>query len=178
MLERAMVTPRVVARLAEDRLRRPRAAREALLGVVAAAAVSPQIVDRTIARVAHRRRALPDVTELVLADVAAGPRRRAERWAALDRSVGLDAQTRAPHPAGRHVALREGAFQLALDRTEVADVVARPEQHARLATAIGELPEHRKQLEHVVRLKQNVRLVGGAAHRNGELDLPAVDAVR
>src|SRR5262249_33577705 len=94
-LERAVVAHRIVARLAEQRLRGPRAAAAAFVGVVTGAAEAPQIVDGAVADVAHRRAALPDVDEPRVAHVAAGPARGRQRRAALDRAVGFDAE--APH---------------------------------------------------------------------------------
>ena len=94
-LERAVMTHRVVARLAEQHLARPRAAALADVGVVAARAVAPQRLDAAVAVVAHRRRALPDVDEPRIAHVAAAPRLGRQRRATLDRAVGLDAD--APH---------------------------------------------------------------------------------
>ena len=73
---------------------------------------------------------------------------------------------------------RQRAAQRRLVRTEVADVVARPQQHVGFLAARCEPLEHREQLEQIVRLEEPVGLIGGAAHRDGELDLPAVHAVR
>src|SRR3954462_15305478 len=80
-LQDAVMTERVVPRLAEQRKRRPGAAGAAHVGVVAAATISPEIVDGAIAHVAQRRRALPDVSQRGVPDVAAGPRLRLQRWA-------------------------------------------------------------------------------------------------
>src|SRR5690606_13797599 len=143
-LERAVVAVGVVAGLAEETEARPRAARPADVGVVAGAAVAPEILDGAIARVAQRRAALPDVPEAVVADVAAGPRLGGQRGAALDRSVGLDAERRAARAARGHVPARHRPAQRALVGAEVADVVAWPDPHARLVAARLERGQQRE----------------------------------
>jgi hypothetical protein len=74
----------------------PRAPAHALLGVVAAPAVAPEVARRAVARVAERLAPLPDVLERRVADVSARPRRGRQRGAALDGAVRLDAERRAP----------------------------------------------------------------------------------
>jgi len=78
-LERAVVAVRIVAGLAEERVSRPGAAAQALLGVVAAAAEPVQVVDRPIAREAQGGRPLPDFLRRVLAQVAADVGARGKR---------------------------------------------------------------------------------------------------
>src|SRR6185369_10163508 len=102
---------RVVARLAEQAEPRPGAAGAALVGVVAALAVAPEIVDGAVAHVAQRRRPLPDVAQRGVADVAAGPGHRLQRRTALDGAVGLDAQRAAAGPARRRVTARHPPAQ-------------------------------------------------------------------
>ncbi len=65
-----------------------------------------------------------------------------------------------------------------LVRPEVADVVARPQHDAGLVAPRLEAREQREQLEQIVGLQQHLGLVGGAPHRDGELDLPGVPADR
>src|SRR5690606_25671825 len=105
-LERPVMAVRVVARLAEEHEGRPGTARAALVRVVPAAAVAPEVLDRAIARVPHRLAApLPDVDQLGVADVPAGPLEGRQRGAALDATVGLDAERRVARAARVHVAL-------------------------------------------------------------------------
>ena len=66
--------------------------------------------------------------------------------------------------------------QRRLVRAEVADVVPRDDVHAERLRALGERGEHREELEEIVGLQEDVGLVGGAPHRDGELDLPALRA--
>ena len=68
------------------------------------------------------------------------------------------------------------AAQQRLVRAEVADVVPRPEHDAERVAALLEGGEAREELEQLVGLDQELGLVGGAAHRHGELDLPAAHA--
>src|SRR5688500_6766602 len=121
---RAVIAIRIVAGLAHDHVARPGAAGHADLGVVAAPAEAPQVVDRPLARVAQRLAALPDRLQRVLADDTPRIRVGWEARAALDGSVGLDAHRRATRAAAATVLAVELAAQDMLVRTEVADGVA------------------------------------------------------
>src|SRR5579862_9526745 len=87
-LERAVMTKRVIARATEVHVARPHAAGHAVLGVVTALAVSPEIVRRPVPCHPERRGTLPDVTQRIVADVAARIRDRRKRRTALDGAVG------------------------------------------------------------------------------------------
>src|SRR6185295_10606575 len=95
----------VIAPAPEGAVRRPRAAGAARVGVVAGPAVPPELLRVAVAREAHDLGVLPDLLERELADVTAGVRRRRERWARLDRSVGLDPENVDPAPTAAPVRL-------------------------------------------------------------------------
>lgn len=59
-----MMAVPVVPRLPEENVGRPGAARLALVGVVTGRAVPPEVLHRAVARIAERRRALPDVLQV------------------------------------------------------------------------------------------------------------------
>src|ERR1700687_5908285 len=151
--ERAVVAVGVVPGASHDGVRRPRTTAEAVGGVIAGTAVPPEVLDRTLAHEAHPRRAFPDVLESIFADVAANVIGRRKRRASFDIAVGLDADGSAACAAGAPVALGKRIPKLRLVRAEVADVVARPEDTARLVTSPLQPGEHRDQLEHLVRLQ-------------------------
>src|SRR5215216_3114962 len=134
-----MVAIRIVAGAAKENEAGPGAAGPTLVGVIAGAAVAPQIFHGAVARVAQGRGALPNVLERVIADVAARPRLRRQRRAAFDRAVRLDTEGGAARAAGRHVTARHRAFEHRLVWAEVADVVARPDPHPKLVRALLEL---------------------------------------
>src|ERR1700709_505208 len=75
-LQRAVVAIGVVAGLAQDDVRRPRAARAADVRVVASAAEAPEIVDGSIAREAQLARCPPVLFYSLFAGVAARVARR------------------------------------------------------------------------------------------------------
>jgi hypothetical protein len=140
-LERAVVAIGVVAGAAEQRLAHGGAAGHAGLGVVALAAVAPEVVDGAVCGCSGSRGALPQRAQAVLAPVAADVGRAAEAGAALDRAVALDADGRCAGGAALVVAvalLRRGGV---LERAEVAEVVAGPEADAELAAAVEDAVE-------------------------------------
>src|ERR1041384_6924011 len=93
-LERAVVAILVVPGASEEDERRPRASGPTRVRVVASAAVTPERVDRAITRVTERLRALPDLSQGSVANVASGPRLRRQRRTALDAAIGFDAEHR------------------------------------------------------------------------------------
>src|ERR1700722_3505573 len=157
---------RIVPGLAEGDEARPRASAHPLFGVVAGLAVAPEVARRAGARVAERLAALPDVLERRVADIAARPRGGWQRRAPLDGAIGLDAERRAARAARAAVPAVFVAAQDALVRPEVADVVARPQAHAELVAARLDRCQERKELQQIVGLKQDLGLVGRAAHRH------------
>jgi hypothetical protein len=68
--------------------------------------------------------------------------------------------------------------ELGLEGTEVADVVPGPELHLELVATFAKLRKQGKQLEEIVGLEEDLGLVGGAPHRDGQLNLPALKAER
>jgi hypothetical protein len=76
------------------------------------------------------------------------------------------------------VTARHAALERRLERAEVADVVARPEPHAELIAPLFQCPEQRKERQEIVRLKKDLRFVGGPPHRHRELNLPAMGTGR
>src|SRR5690606_11075589 len=114
-LERAVMAEGVVSGFAEEAEARPRAARAADVGVIASAAVAPEIVDGAVPRVAQWSAPLPDVPEAVIADVAAGPCLGRKRRAAFDRAVRFDAERRASRAAGGHVPARHRSAQRGIE---------------------------------------------------------------
>src|SRR6187431_2468206 len=90
--QRAVVTVRVIAGPPEEHMTGPGAACQALFRVVASAAETPQIIDRAIAHVAQGSGAFPNLTQRVIANVAACPGFGGQRRTALDRAVGLDTE--------------------------------------------------------------------------------------
>src|SRR6202034_881001 len=111
---------------------RPRAAGAAGVGVVAVVAVAPEVLHGAVAGEAQGGRALPDVAQAVLADVAADVVRGRERGAALDVAVRLDAEGGSARAARGEVAARHGAAELGFVGAEVAEVVAGPDADLRL----------------------------------------------
>src|SRR4051812_36907997 len=85
--EGAMVAVRIVTGATEEHEAGPRAAGAAFVGVVAGATVAPQVFDGAVARVAQRRRTLPNVFQRVVADVAARPGFGRQRRTAFDGAV-------------------------------------------------------------------------------------------
>src|SRR4051812_43528318 len=148
--QRAMMAIGVVAGLAEQAVRHPGAAAHALGGVVAVAAVTPQVVQRTVARVAYRRCALPQVAQRMLAYAAARPLRRGQGGAALYRAVGLEPQHRFAGSARAAVLLRHIAAQQRFVRTEVTDVVAGEDPHALRLGARMQASDQRQYLEQLI----------------------------
>src|SRR4051812_40935817 len=87
--EGAMMAIRIVTGATEEHEAGPGATGAAFVGVVAGAAKAPQIVDGAIPRVAQRGRALPDVLQRIVANVAARPGFGRQRRTTLDRAVGF-----------------------------------------------------------------------------------------
>src|ERR1019366_1076711 len=171
-LDRAVVAVRVIAGFTQRDEARPGAAAHALFGVVASLAVAPEIARRPVARIAKGFAPLPDVHERRIADVAAGPRRGRKRGAALDGAVGFDAQRGPARAARAAVAAVVVPAKHRLVRPEVADVVPRPHADAELVAPLLQRGEQRKECQEIVRLEQDLRLVGRAPHGHRELDLP------
>src|SRR5262249_36259513 len=142
----------------------------------AGAAEPPEVFHRAIAGVPQRRGALPDVFQRVLADVAAGPAMGRERGTPFDGPVRLDAERRAAGAARREMSERHLPPEQRLVRTEVADVVPRPESHSCLVAAGLEPCKEREHVLEVIWLEEHRWLVRSTTHRDGELDLPAVSA--
>src|SRR5262249_50472442 len=128
-LERAVVAKGVVPGAAEEHMRGPRAAGAAGVRVIAGPTMAPEILDRPGPRELERLRALPAVPQPVVADVAAHVISRRQRGTALDVPVRLDPERGSPGAARGHVPPRQRAPELGLVRTEITDVVARPEPH-------------------------------------------------
>jgi hypothetical protein len=59
-----------------------------------------------------------------------------------------------------------------LERAKVADVVARDDQDVTAPCLIVQAREARHEVEKLVRLQQELRVVGGVPHRGCELKLP------
>ena len=78
-LQSAVMAIRVVARRAEQGMRRPGAAAAAGVGIIAGAAEAPEIVDRAQAPEADRIAVAPDVGQREIADVAAAEVDRRQR---------------------------------------------------------------------------------------------------
>jgi predicted N-acyltransferase len=165
----------VVAGLAQQYMGGPGTPRAAGVGVVTGAAEAPEVIDGAVAGEAQGGGLLPDLAEAVVADVAADVIGGGERGAALDVAVGLDAEGGATGPAGGHVSSRQRAPEQGLVGAKVADVVAGPDADPSLVGAALEASEEGHQLEHLVGLEQQIGLVDGAAHGDGDLDLPRVD---
>lgn len=81
-LERAMMAVGIVAGPAKKDVGGPCAARAAFVGVVARAAVAPEILDGSVAHHAELFALVPDLTQRLLANVAPDVLRRGERRAA------------------------------------------------------------------------------------------------
>src|SRR5258707_10671818 len=96
-LQRAMMAIRVVAWFAEERARHPGASAHADVGVVALAAIAPEISGRAIAHVAQRLRSLPNVAQAFAPDVPSHPGVGGKRRTAFDVAVRFDSQG---HPTG------------------------------------------------------------------------------
>ena len=167
-----MIAHRVVAGHAQDRPRRPGAARFAHRLVIAGAAKAPgRPLDIGPNRILHR---LPDLGErAMIADIAAAIFALVKRRAALDHAVGLDRHPAfggaAAVPISRLVGHRPPEMLIG---AEIADIVAREEPEAGLSAALEQPGERVVGLRDLPGLEDQVDLLGGVAGGDGELDLP------
>src|ERR1044071_4167630 len=154
-------------------MRGPGAARLAHISVVTTATEAPQSGASSIAIDAELVSIPPDIFEREVANVAASISIRGQRRAAFDRAVGFDPERIlsciATRPMNSIVAT---AAPHRFIRTEVSNVVPRLEQKSPVSTFLEQLSEQRHQFQQLVRLKQQLRVVSGAAHRNRKLNLP------
>src|SRR5579859_3525204 len=94
-LQGPVVTERIVAAAPEERVRGPRASPEAIAGIVAIGAVAPELRATVAPCEPQGGRALPDVAQAVIANVAADVGLARQRRTPLDRAVRLDADREA-----------------------------------------------------------------------------------
>src|ERR1019366_2216178 len=125
-LKRPVVAKRIVPPLAEKRVGGPRAAPEALVGVVASVAVTPELGAARVAREPQRLRALPDVGQSRVADVAAHVAGARKGGASLDGAVRFDADDEPSRAARSPATQGELLAKERLVGPVVPQIVSRP----------------------------------------------------
>ncbi len=158
-------------------MRGPGAAAAADVGIVAAAAESPQVVDAAQTSKVDLWTGRPDLIEAHVANIASGETVGRERWAALDRAIRLEREHRMPGAATRPVDafIAEPAPQV-LVGSEVPDVVAHHHQQPTIHSFGIQAREQRHELGELIGLQQQMVVIRGISHRHGELDLPVFGA--
>src|ERR1044072_6236073 len=131
-----------------------------------------RVADRSATNKGERIGVLPDVPQARLPDIAPGVRAGQTR-ARLYRTVSLD-----PHHRVAGIAAVE--VDLVVDdipddgfiRAIIADGARRLQEETAFTPFHGELREQRHDLEHLPRLEQQVRMIGGIAPRRHDRPLP------
>src|SRR3954451_18090936 len=178
-LKSAIVAVRVVAGAAEEGIGGPGAAAAADLGVIAGAAVPPEVLHRAQAAEMDRRARIPDLLQREIADVAARVADGGEKRAPLDGAVRLQNDNRLAGAATGPVAvLLPRAAPEVLVGAEITDVVAGDHQQAAVHPLVVETRQQGHELEELVGLEQEPVVVHGVAHGHRELKLPVRGARR
>jgi len=162
----------IVAGTAEEDVRRPGAAAPAARGKGASLTEAPQ-PDRSLGLLSREIRR--NIAERALANISPDIVGTRQRWATLHIAVCFNSERRHTGPAARPDVATVGAIpERFCQRPEVADIVSWEKCDAvRVEPLSFDDGQQRKKIEQVIRLKHELGMIRGPAHRCGQDHHPA-----